>query len=173
MTPQNVKGIHTVVVHCSATRMGREVTIEEIDSWHRDRGFAMFGYHRFIDVEGGRHQGRPFARRGAHVEGENSGTVGLCIAGGLNEDLKPEEEMFMPVQYEALHEELWYLKRALPGLKRIVGHRDYSPDIDGDGIITPAEWIKACPCLEVGQILSDLGLAQYRLPTTIDIEEIL
>ena len=29
---------------------------------------------------------------------------------------------------------------------RVCGHRDLSPDLDGDGEIEPEEWIKACPC---------------------------
>ena len=29
---------------------------------------------------------------------------------------------------------------------RICGHRDLSPDLNGNGEIEPEEWIKACPC---------------------------
>ena len=29
---------------------------------------------------------------------------------------------------------------------KICGHRDLSPDLDGDGEIEPNEWIKMCPC---------------------------
>ena len=32
---------------------------------------------------------------------------------------------------------------------RVCGHRDLSPDRDGNGVITPGEWIKACPCFDV------------------------
>ena len=30
----------------------------------------------------------------------------------------------------------------------ILGHRDLSPDSNGDGRITPNEWIKQCPCFD-------------------------
>jgi hypothetical protein len=30
-----------------------------------------------------------------------------------------------------------------------VGHRDLSPDLNGDGIIQPGEWTKMCPCYDV------------------------
>ena len=30
----------------------------------------------------------------------------------------------------------------------ICGHRDFSPDLNGDGIIEPWEWMKACPCFD-------------------------
>ena len=32
---------------------------------------------------------------------------------------------------------------------RICGHRDLSPDLNGDGTISPNEWIKDCPCFDV------------------------
>ena len=30
----------------------------------------------------------------------------------------------------------------------VLGHRDLSPDRDGDGIVEPHEWRKACPCFD-------------------------
>jgi N-acetyl-anhydromuramyl-L-alanine amidase AmpD len=36
-------------------------------------------------------------------------------------------------------------KRKYPNAK-VVGHRDLSPDLNGDGKITPNEWVKLCPC---------------------------
>ena len=32
----------------------------------------------------------------------------------------------------------------------VLGHRDPSPDLDGDGIVDPEEWTKLCPCFAVG-----------------------
>ena len=32
---------------------------------------------------------------------------------------------------------------------RVCGHRDLSPDLNGNGEIEPEEWVKACPCFEV------------------------
>ncbi|NDV81835.1 N-acetylmuramoyl-L-alanine amidase, partial [Bacteroides sp. 51] len=40
------------------------------------------------------------------------------------------------------------LLRDFPDAK-VAGHRDLSPDLDGDGEISPAEWIKSCPCFDV------------------------
>ena len=31
---------------------------------------------------------------------------------------------------------------------RIIGHRDLSEDKNGNGIIEPSEWMKACPCFD-------------------------
>jgi N-acetyl-anhydromuramyl-L-alanine amidase AmpD len=32
---------------------------------------------------------------------------------------------------------------------KIVGHRDLSPDLNKDGVISPNEWTKMCPCFDV------------------------
>lgn len=42
------------------------------------------------------------------------------------------------------------LLKDFPGC-RVCGHRDLSPDLDGDGEIEPEEWIKACPCFEASK----------------------
>ena len=44
------------------------------------------------------------------------------------------------------------LEQRFPGC-RVCGHRDLSPDLNGDGEIEPEEWIKACPCFEVKESL--------------------
>jgi hypothetical protein len=31
----------------------------------------------------------------------------------------------------------------------VLGHRDASPDKNGDGVITKNEWVKSCPCFSV------------------------
>lgn len=40
-------------------------------------------------------------------------------------------------------------------VRRVVGHRDLSPDADGDGKVEPEEWTKVCPCFEVGDCLQE------------------
>ena len=35
-----------------------------------------------------------------------------------------------------------------PGAQ-VVGHRDLSPDLNGNGEVEPMEWTKQCPCFEV------------------------
>lgn len=33
----------------------------------------------------------------------------------------------------------------------VVGHRDLSPDLNGNGEVEPMEWTKQCPCFDVGK----------------------
>ena len=38
----------------------------------------------------------------------------------------------------------------------IMGHRDLSPDTDGDGRVEPEEWLKFCPCFDALWDYADL-----------------
>lgn len=42
----------TIIIHCSATRAGRDFTATDIDRWHRQRGFRSIGYHFVIRLDG-------------------------------------------------------------------------------------------------------------------------
>lgn len=49
--------------------------------------------------------------------------------------------------------------RRFPDVK-IIGHRDLSPDLNGNGIIEPFEFMKACPSFEVSEWLKSIGINQ-------------
>lgn len=172
MPNQRLEDIHTVVIHCSATPAGMFVDADWINQLHVRRGWSGIGYHDVILLDGMIEQGRPYTRRGAHVEGNNLNTIGVCMVGGLDSAGRPADTYFRQ-QWDALHGLLWKHAANLPNLVRIVGHRDYSPDLNGDGLIAPNEWIKACPCFDVKAKLSEFGLARYGLPAHIDISHFL
>ncbi|MCT8703246.1 N-acetylmuramoyl-L-alanine amidase, partial [Glaesserella parasuis] len=50
------------------------------------------------------------------------------------------------------HRLLRELEAKYPNAK-IYGHRDLSPDRNGDGTIAPNEWVKDCPCFDVWEWL--------------------
>jgi N-acetylmuramoyl-L-alanine amidase len=167
---QNLKKIHTIYVHCSATIAGRWFDMADIRRMHQARTppFSREGYHFAILLDGAREHGRPMTMTGAHVRGNNMNTLGICMIGGLDENRKPADTFTEP-QYDGLFELLFWLKPQLPGLKRIVGHRQVSPDLNGDGQITREEYLKECPCWHVPDKLPGWGLAQYMLPAHLDI----
>lgn len=158
MTPQNLNDIHTIVIHCSATKAGRWFDAEDINRMHMKRGWAMIGYHRVIRLDGSVEQGRPYGRRGVHVRGNNINTLGFCMVGGLDEDGNPSDT-FTDQQYHALMCEIINIRQICPNIRTIKGHRDYSPDLNGDGVITPDEWVKVCPCFDVATKLFEWKLA--------------
>lgn len=141
-----MRKITHIVLHCSATKEGRRVTVQDIDRWHRDRGFNGIGYHYVVYIDGSIHEGRDLSKAGAHVSGHNATTIGICYVGGLDAAGKPKDTR-TPEQKAALFYLLQRLKEQFPAAV-ICGHRDFSPDLNGNGTIEPGEYIKACPCFD-------------------------
>lgn len=146
-----------IVIHCSATPPSSDIGADEIDQWHKDRGWDGIGYHAVIRRDGQIEFGRHFDAAGAHVKGQNYRSVGVCMVGGVKEaDRYASENNFTPEQFESLDYLIETLVRAYPDAA-IVGHRDLSPDLDGDGVIGKHEWVKACPSFEVRDWIQQQG----------------
>ena len=146
--------IDSIVVHCSATREGQDVRASDIDKWHRERGFKCCGYHFVIDLDGTVEKGRPLTMDGAHcntagLSGKvyNKHSIGICYVGGLDKRGNPKDTRTRR-QKVALHNLIYSLVMQYP-IKEIIGHRDASPDLNHDGKITPNEWVKQCPCVDI------------------------
>lgn len=147
--------IDAIVVHCSATREGWDVRASDIDKWHKERGFRCCGYHFVIDLDGTVEKGRPLTMDGAHCNtaglsgcSYNKHSVGICYVGGLDKNGNPKDTRTL-AQKRAMVELVYRLIDEYPTIVEVIGHRDASPDKNGDGKITKNEWIKACPCFSV------------------------
>lgn len=149
MTPrhQTQRTINKIVIHCSATREGVPITASQIRQWHKKMGWSDIGYHYVIELDGTVRKGRSDTRIGSHVKGHNRDSLGVCYVGGLNaqggaKDTRTKEQ----------HRSMTLLVDALSKLypdAEILGHRDLSPDKDGDGVVERHEWLKQCPCFDV------------------------
>lgn len=139
-----------IVVHCSATPPASDIGVDEIDDMHRRRKppFDRIGYHAVIRRSGQIEFGRHFDDVGAHVQGQNYRSVGVCLVGGINAASGKAECNFTAAQFVSLDAVLDMLELAYPGAQ-ILGHRDLSPDLDGDGVVERHEWIKDCPSFDV------------------------
>ena len=149
------ENIDAIVIHCSATPEGKDVRAADIDKMHRARGFKMIGYHYVIDLDGNIEQGRPLTMTGAHCEKPgfsgrpyNQHSIGICYIGGVAEDGKTPKDTRTDAQKLALQALVANLTMQYP-ITEIIGHRDASPDLNGDGKISKWEWCKACPCFDV------------------------
>ena len=80
-----MREITKIIIHCTATRPGQDVTVDIITRWHKQRGFRTIGYHYFIDYDGHIHEGRQLSQAGAHVRGHNATSIGIAFAGGLDD----------------------------------------------------------------------------------------
>ena len=126
-----------IVIHCSATPPSwDDIDVKDIDRMHRKRHFLMVGYHFFIKRDGTLQEGRPINQRGAHARGHNDNAIGVCMAGGVDEDLKPEDN-FTDAQWDMLYGTCSSLLITHPTIYDMCGHRDL-PDV-----------AKACPCFDV------------------------
>lgn len=151
------RDINLIVIHCSATQPKQHIDVAVIDRMHRARGMLRCGYHYVIRRDGEVEVGRPLDMIGAHAAGFNTRSVGICLAGGINSKGKAENN-FEGVQFKTLKSLVYSLKCLYPEA-RIVGHRDLSPDLNGDGVISSNERMKECPSFEVKEWLNNVGLA--------------
>jgi len=139
--------IDRIVIHCSATEAGKEVTVKDITEWHKERGFITIGYHFVIYANGKINAGRSIEWGGAHAQGYNDHSIGICYIGGLKDGKSADTRT--PQQKQSLRNLVDTLRIIYPGIKKVNGHRDLSVDMNGDGIISPSEWMKDCPCFDV------------------------
>ncbi|QKX04882.1 N-acetylmuramoyl-L-alanine amidase [Aquimarina sp. TRL1] len=141
-----MREITTIVVHCLATIEGEYYDINDVDKMHKKRGFRCVGYHKLILLDGSVQNGRPLHQIGAHVKGKNEDTIGVAYVGGLDQNGSPKDTR-TSAQKKSLKTELKKLKNQFRNAK-IKGHRDLSPDRNGNGKIERFEWLKACPCFD-------------------------
>lgn len=148
-----MRKIDTIIIHCSATKRGADFSAADIDRWHRQRGFQGIGYHYVIRLDGTIEAGRSIELAGAHSKGWNAHSIGICYVGGLDEKGHPADTR-TDAQKWAMKELVMRLRLAYP-IKEVIGHRDTSPDCNGNGRIEPQEYIKACPCFDVRRWFKD------------------
>lgn len=139
-----MRKINEIIVHCAATREGRDFTVEDITRWHKARGFATIGYHYVIYRDGSIHEGRPLEQIGAHCVGHNKHSIGICYIGGCASDGKTPKDTRTPEQKEALLALLRRLKARFPNAS-IHGHRDFAA--------------KACPSFDAFREYRQLAIA--------------
>jgi hypothetical protein len=119
-----MRDIHTLVWHYTATPAGREVSVDEIRQWHRQRGFRDVGYHKVVHLDGSVSEGRPESQVGAHVGGRNTGTLGYCYVGGLPKTGGNKGRDTRTPAQKATMERLTREAIARYGLTDVCGHRD-------------------------------------------------
>lgn len=147
MEYMNPADIRYLIIHCSATTSRQDYSVDRLERDHQKRGFETVGYHYYIRRDGAVHQLRKHHEVGAHCRGYNRCSLGICYEGGMSDDRKIPTDTRTVEQRWAMEHLLLLLKAIYPKAE-IVGHRDLSPDLDGDGRVMPREWIKACPSFD-------------------------
>ena len=149
---KNSRIVDMIVIHCSATKETSRLTPLALDRMHRQRGFNGCGYHYYIERDGKINSMRPSEKVGAHARGYNAHSLGICYEGGLDKNGRAADTR-TERQKVSLRALVKVLRQLYPTINRVVGHRDLSADRNGDGVITPDEWTKQCPCFDVASEL--------------------
>lgn len=93
--------VRLVVIHCTDTPTGRDVSVEEIRRWHvSERGMADIGYHGVVLLDGTFALGRDSGRIGAHAKGFNAFSLGYVYV-GRDEINEAQREALVRVTAEA------------------------------------------------------------------------
>ena len=135
--------INSIIIHCSATPEGRDVTSAEINRWHIERGWSGIGYHYVIRLDGTVEKGRDEQKQGAHASRHNANSIGVCYIGGMNASYTQPKDTRTKEQNAALVKLVFELK-AKYNIKNenIIGHNEVSA--------------KACPSFNVREWIKEL-----------------
>lgn len=149
-----------LIIHCSATPPTIAVDAKWVDYSHKQRGFSGCGYNAVVTRHGDWQDSddgfptRLIGRQGAHVgdcgPGWNGRSFGICLAGGVDKNDKPQmnysESQLVTLEYGILH----FLRlHPHPESVTIMGHRDLIKKCHAPP--------KACPCFDVTEWWIDLG----------------
>ena len=115
-----MRKINLIVIHCSATRCDKPFPYDALEACHRARGFNGCGYHYYVTRDGHLHVGRSEDKPGAHAEGYNAHSLGICYEGGLDEKGNSDDTR-TPAQKATLIALLRSLKVDYPNAE-ILGH---------------------------------------------------
>lgn len=149
-----------LVIHCTATPQGREVTAADIRHWHTDpvtkggRGWKQVGYTDLIHLDG---KVERLVRNNEDMEvdpwevtngaaGYNAVSRHIVYAGGVAKDGRTPADTRTPGQRKAMEDYVKDFRRRFPSV-RIVGHHELNPG-------------KACPSFDVQRWLREIGVKQ-------------
>lgn len=142
--------IKYIFIHCSAGYSGRK----GIEAFWKSKGWKSPGYHRLVELDGKIEKLADFSAITNGVVGWNSQSIHICYVGGVErKNVNKALDSRTPEQKESLikciEEAKKWIKDNGNNTKIIIlGHRDASPDKNGNGVIESWERIKECPSFD-------------------------
>ncbi|MGM9805823.1 MAG: N-acetylmuramoyl-L-alanine amidase [Candidatus Aphodosoma sp.] len=155
-----MSGIRYLIIHCTATPEGREVTSDEIRRWHTGpvckggRGWKQVGYTDMVHLDGtverlvGNNEDAnvdPWEITNG-AKSYNSVSRHIVYAGGCAKDGRTPKDTRTAAQRKAMAEYVRDFHRRFPDV-RIIGHREVAA--------------KACPSFDVQKWLNEIGIRQF------------
>lgn len=114
--PQKRATTEFIILHHAAAS---EASVTTIHNWHLQCGWMGIGYHFYVRKDGSIYRGRPEDTIGAHAEGYNSRSIGICAEGNFEVETMPD------AQKQAIIELLRELKKRYPNAQ-IKRHKDFA-----------------------------------------------
>lgn len=139
-----MRKIERIFVHCTAGN--QNATVEDLMVAFKSRGWVYPGYHYAVLKNGAIRQLLDEDKISNGVKGYNSTSINIAYTGGIDRSGKGVDNR-TEEQKKSLISLLKSLRERYPDAK-IMGHRDISPDKNGNGIVDPWERIKECPCFD-------------------------
>lgn len=136
------RDINLIVLHCIATRVNQNFSMDDLEACHKARGFSEVGYHYYITKDGTLYPGRNEDKVGTHARHFNAHSIGICYEGGLDEHGKPADTRTL-AQKITMEELLKSICLDFPDAV-ILGHRDL-PGVH-----------KECPCFDTKAWLKEI-----------------
>jgi len=140
MKLESKRDIDLIILHCSDTYSNMDISVKDVDNWHKKRGWSGVGYHFFIKLDGTIETGRDIDKIGAHCKGYNKNSIGICYAGGKGDNGKPEDTR-TDAQKRSISALIINLQASNPSAE-VKGHNELSS--------------KACPSFDVQNDLKNL-----------------
>ena len=142
-----MRPVSNIVIHCTAGN--QKQTVADILAYWKSAHPTWAGrpgYHQLITADGLPHRLAKDEQVTYGVANHNQHSIHICYTGGID------------ARGKAVDNRTAAQKKTMQGLvhgylakyptAKVVGHRDFSPDLDGDGVIEPFEFIKMCPCFD-------------------------
>lgn len=158
-----MRDIKYIVIHCTAGPQNQPT--KEILAYWKSLGWSKPGYHHEINADGTIEDLLPIDQISNGVKGYNSHSIHISYKGGIDShgnpvdnrtDAQKQSQIFLIRKY----------KEMFPNAV-VLGHRDFSTDLNGNGIIDRWEWIKSCPAFDVRDWLKSVNLEPVVKPSKI------
>lgn len=95
------KSTNRIILHHAAAT---NASADDIDRWHKEKGYSKIGYHFLVRKDGSIYRGREENMVGAHAYGSNYDSIGICAEGNFEVETMPD------AQKQSLKELVSYLK---------------------------------------------------------------
>ena len=139
-----MREIKRIFVHCTAG--SQKQTVSDLQAEFKRKRWKHPGYHYVVQADGTITQLLDEGLVSNGVKGYNSTAINVAYMGGIDSKGKAVDNR-TEAQKASLLKLLKLLRRRYPEAK-ILGHRDISPDANGNGKVDSWERVKECPCFD-------------------------